>query len=1083
MAQETIELIVDERPAIAASQRANTALRGTESTANEVGRSIGNTFDMIARGSLRVAEAAGGIAIAMGSIKGLSALIRGGTEAVVEQTSVMDRLLNTFRSFRIVASPTAFTGFTIGAGIAAEAVIKLLVARKALYDQESLAAARAGTDFTSAAAIGILQRGTTPGAAGVFGGMTAIQVHNIAAEFQGLEDPMDRASRAVEIFKEKAGDALPLLNNDLKGNVDQAYALATAIDSGTRVSLQHMAEDLASIGHPLRDIKNDILGLVEAAKNKITVTVATVYEGLRTEYFEGQGPGQVAARARLGAARGMGSDLPPSLLDIVASMEGPNGLIAGALANRGGPSVPPLGGTFESQMTGSGAFSRTNSMQLQGVNAQLQSLSDRYGTLLTEGITPPPDWDKAIAGLQARKKELEQQEAFIHSVDELIAQTRRTIPSLLFGKLYVTSPFEQKLSEQTAGVLAKAPSGLENFNLSQPPQPFDLQNLQAMLLRYQLPGALPRTEGQYPGLGGDITSLKVTAEDRDKNNQIQLEFLSHETEMQERLVKLTWGEDARDGVTAIYNLRIQYAQQEFDINRETMGDLLAGYKQLEDIDKARIAAAEQMAAIQDRQKESIARPAESLLTTLFTHPQNFGRQLSTTLQGAALSPITHGLASMIAQAGAPILYGPGGQGGMSGMIHGMFSGGGGTAGTPDTSLQIPPGVVLEGGGDSGMASIPYPEFLMGGGGMNNGVPFSPFMDPMLAFKGGGFAAGGGNYSRGTVGGGGGLLQMFGGGTARRFGGGFNLSALRQNFFNSGKIFTGGGNNLDVGSDATTASQIGGWQGTAAGILTSPGAAALETGIGMPLATAGIFGNNRGTSTGVAQSILGGALTGAGIGTMVLPGIGTAIGAGIGAAVGLGISAGEMLAGVVAPWRKAQELVKQRYGVTIDQTTGQHIADLANQKYGGNISVAVQSPDVRQMLQLYAAATGQRNNAVLSSTTPHAASLVEQGGTLYQQATYQFGSPYEFPSKLPTLGGPNGVNIWPNPGPGTSNNNPPSQGPVALTLNVGDKGATDFFTGNVVNPDYVQATWATAQLGSNGRSQNSALMQAPGQIIQ
>jgi hypothetical protein len=1065
MAQETIELIVDDRRAVAASQRANTALRGTESTANEVGRSIGNTFDMLARGSIKVAEAAGGIAIAMGSIKGLAALIRGGTEAVVEQTSVMDRLLNTFRSFRIIASPTAFTGFTIGAGIAAEAVIKLMIARKQLYDQESLAAARAGIDFTSAATVGILQRGSTPGAAGAFAGMNALQIHNIAEEFSGIEDPVDRATRAVEVFKDKAGEALPLLDSGLKGNVDRAYELATAIDSRTRVSLQHMSEDLLGLAHPLRDIKNDLEAFIEAAKNKITVTIATAYEGLRTEYFEGQGPGQVAARARLGAARGMGPDLPPSLLDIVSAMEGPNGLIAGALANRGGPSVPPLGGTFESQMTGSGAFSRTNSMQLQGVNAQLQSLSDRYGTLLTEGITPPPDWDKAIAGLQARKKELEQQEAFIHSVDEIIAQTRRTIPSLLFGKLYVTSPYEQKLSEQTAGVLAKAPSGLENFNLSQPPQPFDLQNLQAMLLRYQLPGALPRTEGQYPGLGGDITSLKVTAEDRDKNNQIQLEFLSHETEMQERLVKLTWGEDARDGVTAIYNLRIQYAQQEFDINRETMGDLLAGYKQLEQIDKARIAAAEQMAAIQDRQKESIARPAESLLTTLFTHPQNFGRQLSTTLQGAALSPITHGLASMIAQAGAPILYGPGGQGGMSGMIHGMFSGGGGTAGTPDTSLQIPPGVVLQGGGDTGMASIPYPEFLMGGGGGTSSMPFSPFIDPMLAFMGGGFAAGGGtgfaglapmmggggNYSRAAVGGGGGgLLQSFGSGTSNRglFGGisHMSLSALKGNFYNSGEIYGGFGQ-----TNATNAFGIGGFGGTLAGIATSPGVAGLETGIGMPLATAGIFGNNRGTGTGVLESTLGGALTGAGIGTMLLPGIGTAVGAGIGAVVGAGISVGEMLAGVVAPWRKAQELVKQRYGVTIDQTTGQHIADLANQKYGGNISVAVQSPDVRQMLQLYAAATGQRNNAVLSSTTPHSASLVEQGGTLYQQATYQYGSPYEFASKLPTLGGPNGVNIWPNPGPGTSNNNPPSQGPVALTLNVGDKGATDFFTGNVALP--------------------------------
>ena len=52
-------------------------------------------------------------------------------------------------------------------------------------------------------------------------------------------------------------------------------------------------------------------------------------------------------------------------------------------------------------------------------------------------------------------------------------------------------------------------------------------------------------------------------------------------------------------------------------------------------------------------------------------------------------------------------------------------------------------------------------------------------------------------------------------------------------------------------------------GGAAGVVTSKGAASLYAGIGMPLATAGIFGNRRGTGGGIAESTLGGALIGAG----------------------------------------------------------------------------------------------------------------------------------------------------------------------------------------------------------------------------
>ena len=52
--------------------------------------------------------------------------------------------------------------------------------------------------------------------------------------------------------------------------------------------------------------------------------------------------------------------------------------------------------------------------------------------------------------------------------------------------------------------------------------------------------------------------------------------------------------------------------------------------------------------------------------------------------------------------------------------------------------------------------------------------------------------------------------------------------------------------------------------------------------------------------------------------------------------------------------------------------------------------------------LYSEATGQK--MPLSATTPYAGSLVEQGGNVYQQASYQDGQAHTYASNIPTLGG-------------------------------------------------------------------------------
>ncbi|MGA2119665.1 MAG: hypothetical protein ABSH56_33585 [Bryobacteraceae bacterium] len=166
---------------------------------------------------------------------------------------------------------------------------------------------------------------------------------------------------------------------------------------------------------------------------------------------------------------------------------------------------------------------------------------------------------------------------------------------------------------------------------------------------------------------------------------------------------------------------------------------------------------------------------------------------------------------------------------------------------------------------------------------------------------------------------------------------------------------------------------GGLQGAA----TSPAAGAA----GMMLATHGLI-TDAGTWSGALQGAAGGALIG--------DQIGGPLGAGVGASLGFEVGAIEKLLGVKSPAQKAHDDIKSIYNVSIPTNSGtiKQVVQIAQSQFGGDIAVAVRSPSVRQLVMLYSEATGQK--MPLSATTPYAGSLVEQGGKLYQQASYQDG---------------------------------------------------------------------------------------------
>jgi len=416
---------------------------------------------------------------------------------------------------------------------------------------------------------------------------------------------------------------------------------------------------------------------------------------------------------------------------------------------------------------------------------------------------------------------------------------------------------------------------------------------------------------------------------------------------------------------------------------------------------------EKIAELNRRQFDEIKGKTQGLLHTLFTNPRSFAGQLKTTLRDAVLHPIEDRLSTMIAgpiqglfgggrgidqvqlvNGAVPVVVmgaGGGGGGGVSGMVSnalGRFGrmgaagilAGGLAFGSGGTSGMRMSGGELIGGGDStaGLTQLSSGLWQRGPGAGASGDGVSSLL--------GGFSGGGGTSGRGSP-----LGGLLGGFTG--IGSGLMGNLKGTNWLGITR------EGSDVGSGETgSSSGI-----TGIGAKGSPLNAGLMMG-GTMLAEHGLVGNDRGTWGGVGQGAAGGAMIG-----FSMSG-GNPLGAVIGGAVGGLIGIGEKIAGVETPEREAARQIKSIWGLNIESnsTTIQQIVAMAKQSYGGNIGMAVRSPQVRELLQLYAESTGQRSGALLAMQV-HSASFAESGGNLYQTATYNNGTPYTYASGLPTLG--------------------------------------------------------------------------------
>jgi len=260
-----------------------------------------------------------------------------------------------------------------------------------------------------------------------------------------------------------------------------------------------------------------------------------------------------------------------------------------------------------------------------------------------------------------------------------------------------------------------------------------------------------------------------------------------------------------------------------------------------------------------------------------------------------------------------------------------------------------------------------------------------------------------------------------------------------------KDFFGIGGSVQLGPGLATTWQAATlWQKLSA-IGHSP-AAALGGGL---LALAGF---QRGGLSGLAMTTAGGAMLGFKFGGP----IGAAIGAGIGAI------AGTARLFVKSAEEKAREKIRATYGVDIrDKAVLRQIVETAKQAFGGNLDAAIRSQQVRDVIELYAMATGQSTAGLPPSMRP--VSLAQQGGALFQQTLTAGAAP-----ALDRI----------------SAGTPQAAGPIVINISV--PGAKEFFEKETVrvvveNPRAVQSAALTATRANAGRRELTALQLSPGTL--
>lgn len=1132
--EEIVVIEIDDSEVKGAVDRSNKGLQTVERSSKSAGdtakRSFRDASDgltgferLLARAATRVTE----FGAAVGSFRAIAAAVAFGTRELVEHSATLDGLTNTYRVLRLALSPTLFTGGTLAIGIAVEETIKLVLAREKLLQQDALFAVRNKQNFTDTEAIGIagvIQGEGRGNFQSLFKGKSAADVIELINQFKQLRDPVEKAQFAVKNFGDNADKAIPLLTERLRDNIAAAYDMSTAFDGRTRQSLDDIAKAFHRPAEAAGELLDSYRRLKEQAKERIVITVAEIHETMldrpnaRALAFGGRlltkesaeladraAPPEerIPSTAEFVAMSHRDSTAALQRLREAAAERGAQGPAVGqGLRDRSDAAVDRYGNSA----TG---LSHELSMAEDKLYALEKQLKDGAGTSLesttrarilqterqVEALKPRVEEARRSETLAREiNKRREQGETFLVVGNSIISGDEiqkanpqfNRVPSLLGRVPDLTSAASIVAAQEASNAAEKPlPSGLQSVYGPYTGQVRDWTNfMRGGGLQQQFISAETDRNVQVSGETPEgLTARLKGTHDRDEENarrtqQLAVSDVSSGSNFRAQMAELAGGRDHEvETAEKVAGIREAALQKELALT----GDIV---KYTESSLQNEYSMRLKIAEVQKRQFDSIKEEASSLFETLVTKPSAFLAQLGRTLLSNIIKPVADGFGSLVAGVTQPIIFGKDGKGGIAGALGGVF--GKSNGGINDVHLvngSVPVVITnLPTGGGSG--SSPYSSSAstfarLAGGGLFAGVAAARTVGGEVI--GGGDSTAGlerlssGLYRRGpdaglsaaanAVGGPGGtsgfagrVASIAGGGSSSSARGGSNIDGLL-----AGGLIAGGGSLLSSGVQNKSALSTilgGGLLGGGIGLAGGPIGAVGGLGIGL-----GINGFQRGGLLGTAELTVGGAALGFNIGGP----LGAAIGAGAGLLVGIG----KQLFGGDDDATHASKLVKQIYGVDIPKNSGaiKQILALAKSEFGGAISMAVYSPQVRQLIQMYSESTGQKSSLFLQN--PVAGSLVETGGTLYQQASYNNGTPYAFDSSLPTLG--------PSTNIPTGNPYAATPGGLSLSLSIGGNDAARFMTGQVVTPQFVGSQSVSALQSTSSRLATASSILAPSVI--
>jgi len=929
---------------------------------------------------------------------------------------------------------------------------------------------------------------------------TSQVLEEISEGLAKLPNAYERNAAALALFKRAGIEAIPVI---------------TELSDNLRIAREHgygpSEEEVQRFTEYQREVTEAQMSwekFTRSIKEPLAATVVVTFKWLNTASEMLSLPGQILGNMLFGKK--------PSPVDV--EMRETEGWGYGASMSRRAHEQEQAALALNDRLVAAAKATNESGKQLEAAEKKLADLQSQLKTGVMPSVNEPvlkqiteqrqiiasikarteaakelKDWERQAAEFEKRgdEAELDAIGRIYYQRDQLLKQAEKVKASES-----EIAAIRKAADEQVAVLSKKAWEEFEKYDAQQ----------QAERNKKMLALMMPSKEQMKEWEEGFAAQERI----EDINVQTQRDELRRRAAHSTRMAELAGGSDEEIAQQA-YETRLKLAVQLTNIEAERISkeenaakrSVLAAQAQKDlftELAQARDQFDEKQAQLQQKREQELQsqidglqKQAEKLIDVLFTKPANFGKDLVKTVHSAVLKPVTETLGGAVANVLHPIVYGADGQGGINGLLRGTSKDPVRVSTDMNTAATMQNSAVMAGltailaagmgiaaphpsGGASVVPSISVPSIslpapvsgsvavsmpTLSGSGTGTSLP-GPIVTagaapaagpsvgdlmnlPMSAHAGGGMNPLATILGSGSKGGTSGVYSLFNKG-------GFSkaLSNLKGTFWNQ---------------DAWNASDSNFWGGVQ-GVAKSPAAGAA----GMMLATSGLFGSNRGTWTGALEDTAGGALIG--------EQIGGPMGAAIGATAGFTAGVVEKLLGIESPQRKAHDDIKSIYGVDIPQNSGtiKQVVQIAQSQFGGDIAVAVRSPSVRQLVMLYSEATGQK--MPLSATTPYAGSLVEQGGKLYQQASYQDGQAHVYASNLPTLGGI-AAGTYPTPGnPNTAG----GSGATYLSLNVSGSDAANFMTGQFVTPQFVTDQAMAAQYSSYGRTQQSANMQLPGLTV-